>query len=107
MRTFGFWWVRRMPQTAERIGYGQADPSVTEVHETPFSLPAPDLKLERVRSEAGATVLELRATGSEARCPTCGHAACRIQSRYWRTLADLPCQGAPVHLHVLVRRFRC
>ncbi|XXX80284.1 ISL3 family transposase [Sorangium sp. So ce134] len=52
-------------------------------------------------------VLEVRATGFEALCPTCGRAAYRVQSRYRRTLADLPCQGVPVRLHLLVRRFRC
>ncbi|WP_437912965.1 ISL3 family transposase [Sorangium sp. So ce302] len=75
--------------------------------EFPFCLPAADLMLERVHSQAGALVVELRATGSEALCPTCGRAAHRGQSRYRRTLADLPCQGVPVRLHVLVRRFRC
>lgn len=75
--------------------------------EPPFSLPAPDLKLERVHSQMGAMVLALRATGSEALCPTCGRAAYRVQRSYRHTLADLPCQGVPVRLHLLVRRFRC
>lgn len=52
-------------------------------------------------------VFELRATNADAACPTCGYTACRVQSRYRRTLADLPCQGVPVRLHVYVRRFRC
>lgn len=72
-----------------------------------LSFPAPGLKLERVRTEAGTLLVELRATAADARCPTCGHAAARVQSRYRRTLADLPCQGVPVRLQVHVRRFRC
>jgi transposase len=75
--------------------------------EAVLPLPAPGLELERVRREAGAIVVELRATAAIARCPTCGHTAARVHSRYRRTLADLPCQGVPVRLRVHVRRFRC
>ena len=40
-------------------------------------------------------------------CPTCGRRSRRVHSRYWRTLADLPCDGHAVTLRVQVRRFRC
>jgi transposase len=77
------------------------------VSESIVSFPQLGLKLERVHTEAGAMLVELRATTAGAHCPACGHAAARVHSRYRRTLADLPCQGVPVRLHVGVRRFRC
>jgi transposase len=40
-------------------------------------------------------------------CPRCGSPSSTVQSRYVRTLADLPISGRPVHLTVRVRRFRC
>ncbi|WP_437581868.1 transposase family protein [Sorangium sp. So ce887] len=51
--------------------------------------------------------MTLRRRDAEACCPDCGCGSNRIQSRYRRTLADLPCQGVPVRLQVQVRRFRC
>ncbi|WP_437601970.1 ISL3 family transposase [Sorangium sp. So ce590] len=70
-------------------------------------LPVPDLTLERVQHESGTLVLTLRRLDAEACCPDCGYGAKRVQSRYRRTLADLPHQGVPVRLQVQVRRFRC
>ena len=49
----------------------------------------------------------LRATSPTASCPDCGTISTRIQSRYSRTLHDLPRSGRPVHLVLHVRRFRC
>lgn len=49
----------------------------------------------------------LRATSPTASCPDCGTISTRIQSRYHRTIHDLPRSGRPVHLVLLVRRFRC
>lgn len=42
-----------------------------------------------------------------ASCPSCGTISKRIQSRYIRTLCDLPSGGRLVHLVVHVRRFFC
>ena len=54
-------------------------------------------------------VLHLQATArrARARCPCCGRRARRVQSRYERTIADVPCGGAAVTLHLRVRRFWC
>lgn len=38
-------------------------------------------------------------------CPCCGSRSERIQSRYWRHIADLPIARRKVELIVLVRRF--
>jgi transposase len=51
--------------------------------------------------------LVARTCPPEATCPGCGRSATRIQSRYTRTLADLPCHGIPVRLQLRLRRFFC
>lgn len=58
---------------------------------------------------ATAELITLTATGRRPTvpCPACGTPATRVQSRYRRTLADLPWQGVRVVLHVTVRRFFC
>lgn len=70
-------------------------------------LPAPDLTLERVQHASGTLVVTVRTLDVEACCPDCGCGSKRVQSRYRRTLTDLPCHGVPVRLQVQVRRFRC
>jgi transposase len=75
-----------------------------------FFLPDPtvltlvDLEID----EATQTITALAQTTSyEAPCPVCGKPACRVQSRYVRTLADLPCCGQRERWLVQVRRFWC
>jgi transposase len=51
--------------------------------------------------------LSLRTVSPTAVCPSCGTASSRIQSRYTRTLRDLPSVGRPLHLIMHVRRFFC
>jgi hypothetical protein len=51
--------------------------------------------------------LEATTTGRRARCPECRRRSRWIRSHYQRTLADLPCGGAPVAIHLRVRRFAC
>jgi transposase len=67
--------------------------------------------LSEVRIEeidvADEITLTLRPTSRTAPCPSCGTASQHIQSRYTRTLHDLPSSGHPVHLIVQVRRFFC
>jgi len=46
-------------------------------------------------------------TAREAICPLCQQPASRLQSRYVRTLADLPCSGEQVDWLIQVRRFWC
>ena len=60
-----------------------------------------------VRIEPDHVILELVSTSRQASCPACGRPAYRIHSRYTRTLADLPCMGTSVSLHLRVRRFFC
>jgi hypothetical protein len=85
-------------------------PTMTNAHPLTLVpvLPAPALRATRfVLADDGAVVLEARTAGREARCPACHQLTARVQSRYRRTLADLPTQGASVRVRLKVRRFRC
>ncbi len=65
-----------------------------------------DLVIEQVSITNEVTVT-VRAGSPTAFCPCCGTIAKRVQSRYTRTLRDLPASGRPVELIVCVRRFFC
>ena len=69
----------------------------------------PDLPAVEVEGveEAEEITLILRTTSPTALCPSCGTASSRIQSRYTRTLRDLPSIGHPLRLIMQVRRFFC
>ncbi len=65
------------------------------------------IRVDRLWREDAAIHLAVRATRRFARCPLCQHRAKRVHSHYERTLADLPCGGDRVTLHLRVRRFVC
>jgi transposase len=65
-----------------------------------------DLVLEQVSMTTEVTIT-VRAASPTAPCPCCEVISKRIQSRYTRTLRDLPASGRPVHLVLHVRRFFC
>lgn len=66
----------------------------------------PDIEVEEVEV-AEEIRLSLRTTSPTASCPSCGTVSSRIQSRYTRTLRDLPSVGRPIRLIMHVRRFFC
>jgi len=66
----------------------------------------PDVQVEEVEVACEIT-LTLRTTSPMAPCPTCGTQSSHIQSRYTRTLRDLPSSGRPIRLILHVRRFFC
>src|SRR5437763_2639721 len=66
----------------------------------------PNVEVEGVEIAEEIT-LTLRTTSPTAPCPSCGTASSRIQSRYTRTLRDLPSVGRPIHLIMNLRRFCC
>lgn len=66
-----------------------------------------DVRVDRLWREGTAIHLALRATRCFARCPLCRCRSKRVHSHYERTLADLPCVGDRVTLHLRVRRFVC
>src|SRR5260370_30659614 len=65
-----------------------------------------DLVIEQVCMTNEVTIT-MRAASPTAPCPCCGTISKRVQSRYTRTLRDLPASGRSVHLVVCVRRFFC
>jgi transposase len=65
-----------------------------------------DLVIEQVSITNDVTVT-VRTASPGASCPCCGTICQRVQSRYTRTLRDLPASGRLVHLIVRVRRFFC
>src|SRR5437763_1631785 len=69
-------------------------------------LDLPDIQVEDVEVAEEIT-LTLRTTSPTASCPCCGTVSSRIQSRYTRTLRDLPSVGRPIRLIMHVRRFFC
>ncbi len=66
----------------------------------------PDVLIEQVEV-ADEITLTLRTASPTACCPSCGTRSSRVQSRYRRTLHDLPASGRAVTLVIQVRRFFC
>src|SRR5579862_5027925 len=66
----------------------------------------PNVQVEEVEVAEEITLI-LRTTSPTASCPSCGTVSSRIQSRYTRTLRDLPSVGHPLRLILHVRRFFC
>lgn len=74
----------------------------------PVNLPAAvGLRLDDLVVTPTTAVALLSAASPSAACPRCGLPSERIHSRYRRTVADLPCQGRPCVLRLVVRKFRC
>lgn len=69
-------------------------------------LDLPEVQIEGV-DVAEEITLALRTTSPMASCPSCGTPSSHIQSRYTRTLRDLPSGGRPIRLILHVRRFFC
>ena len=69
-------------------------------------LDLPEVQVEGVEVAEEIT-LTLRTTSPTASCPSCGTPSSHIQSRYTRTLRDLPSGGRPIRLIMHVRRFFC
>ncbi len=66
-----------------------------------------ELSVEAVHQCADAIVVAAYGRSPDGRCPECGRASRRIHSRYPRMIADLPCAGRRIKLHLTVRRFVC
>ncbi len=67
----------------------------------------PPLRVEAVTETGETMVVRARSAEERARCPDCGHPATRVQSKYVRTLDDVPWAVRRVRLRVTIRRFRC
>ena len=66
-----------------------------------------DLRLKHAVFASDHLELILEPRRSSSRCPLCSTLSRRVHSRYSRSLADLPMQGTPVRLQLLVRKFKC
>ncbi len=63
-----------------------------------------DVALDHLAVEADGITLAVAATQAAASCPLCQAPATRVQSRYTRTLLDLPWATLRVRLQLTVRR---
>src|SRR6266568_5396513 len=80
--------------------------SRNQPHSMIIFLDLPDVHVEEV-DVAEEIILTLRTISPTASCPSCGTQSSHIQSRYRRTLHDLPSGGRPIRLIMHVRRFFC
>ncbi len=69
-------------------------------------LPRP-LRVEAIAETDDVVVVRACLAEAGASCPDCGHRATRVQSKYVRTLDDVPWAGRRVRLRVTIRRFHC
>jgi transposase len=67
----------------------------------------PGLHVERIWAAEGAVQVEADMRCRFGRCPCCHRRSRHVHSHYERTLADCPCSGQTLTLHLRVRRFRC
>ncbi len=75
--------------------------------EMPFLALGDGLVIEQVVEETDHFVVLVRSTTPASCCPLCGDRSDFIHSQYQRRLADAPCGGRAVQLHLTVRRFSC
>ena len=68
---------------------------------------APGVRIDRVYREGSVVHIIAVAIRRAAKCPLCHRRAKRVHSRYERTIADLPCAGDVVAIHLSTRRFVC
>lgn len=67
----------------------------------------PGLRVERLWRKGDVVHVDAITTRRAAHCPLCGRRSKRVHSHYSRTIADLPCCGTPVVIHLHTRRFVC
>lgn len=65
------------------------------------------VRVDRLWREGHTLRVQATTTRKRVRCPTCGRRSRHLQSRYVRTIGDLPCGGTLVTLHLRTRRFWC
>ena len=63
--------------------------------------------IHHIATSDSVVIITLHSETREASCPLCSQPAIRVQSRYQRTVQDLPLQGKTLRLRLHVRRFFC
>lgn len=76
-------------------------------HFRPSDLIPAELSVEAVHHGPDVIVVTAHGQSRGCRCPQCGTTSHRVHSRYPRMIADLPCSGRKIELHLTVRRFVC
>jgi transposase len=71
-----------------------------------FLLPE-GIALEEVSATATSVTVQMACWHLHAACPQCQSVSMRMHGHYTRTVADLPCAGRRVILHLRVRKFVC
>ncbi len=66
-----------------------------------------ELTVKSVHHTSDAIVIAAYGQSPGCKCPECGTTSHRVHSRYPRMIADLPCAGRRIELHLTVRRFVC
>jgi hypothetical protein len=95
------WYVEKLNIFSLLLAFSRDQPNPMIIF-----LDLPEVQVEGV-DVAEEITLTLRTTSLTASCPSCGTQSSQIQSRYKRTLRDLPSGGRPIRLIVHVRRFFC
>src|SRR5947209_7624643 len=67
----------------------------------------PGVRVDRLWHDSDVVHVDVITTRRAARCPLCRRRSKRVHSHYSRTIADLPCCGTPVVIHLHTRRFVC
>jgi transposase len=67
----------------------------------------PGIRIERMWTTAEGVQVHAATYSRTGRCPRCQRRSRHVHSQYERTLADCPCAGHRLTLHLRVRRFRC
>src|SRR5579875_644736 len=67
----------------------------------------PGVRVDRAWWEGHTLHLAATTTRRAARCPLCHRRSKRVHSTYPRAIADLPCAGARLTVHLRARRFVC
>lgn len=67
----------------------------------------PGVRVDRLWWEGDVVHVDAVTTRRAAPCPLCGRRSKRVHNHYTRTLADLPCCGDPLIIHLHTRRFVC
>lgn len=71
-------------------------------------LPLPeDITLQAVHPTLTSVVVRIACQRPSAACPQCQQPSTRVHGHYTRIVADLPCAGRRVILHLRVRKFVC
>src|SRR6266487_5635421 len=93
------WYTRKLNIFSHMLTFWRDQPNPMIIF-----LDLPEVQIEGV-DVAEEITLTLRTTSPMASCPSCGTQSSQIQSRYTRTLRDLPSGGRPIRLIIHVRRF--